>query len=190
MSKRSIGVLLLLGLLAFAVQPTKSAGATPLVAGGFYQFEDHSSENHSGQTLDGIDLSFGSFADSNIKNSSFIGGLFEQTDFSDANLQGVDMTNANLLNATFSSGANLKNADLAGANLVGIDLSGVNVQNTNFTGAFYDGTSVLPFDPTAEGMIAVPEISPLTMVMAGLLIFASTKEERARVSAVQDRGCA
>jgi hypothetical protein len=178
MSKKSIGVLLLLGLVAFAVQPTKSAWATPLVAGGFYQFGDHSSENHSGQTLDGIDLSFGSFANSNIKNSSLVGGIFEQTDFSDANLQGADFTNANLQNATFSSGAILKNADFTGANLVGIDLTGVNVQNANFTGAYYDGTSVLPFDPVSGGMIVVPEISPLTMVMAGLLVFAGMKDER------------
>jgi hypothetical protein len=109
MPKRSIQVLLFMGLLAFAIQPTKGAQATPMIVGGFYQFEDHSSENHSGQTLDGIDLSFGSFASSNIKNSSFVGAVFEETDFSGANLQGVDMTNANLTNATFTSSANMKN---------------------------------------------------------------------------------
>jgi hypothetical protein len=187
MPKRSIQVLLFMGLLAFAIQPTKGAQATPMIAGGFYQFEDHSSENHSGQTLDGIDLSFGSFASSNIKNSSFVGAVFEETDFSGANLQGVDMTNANLTNATFTSSANMKNADLTGANLVGIDLTGVNLQNVTFTGAYYDGTSVLPFDPSVEGMIAVPEISPLTMVMMGLLAFASMKDDRGRTAAIPTR---
>jgi hypothetical protein len=187
MTKRSVGVLLLFGLLAFVLQPTKAAQATPLAAGGFYQGEDHSFENHSGQTLDAIDLSFGSLAGSNVKNSSLVGAFLEGTDFTDANLQGVDLTNAYLFNATFTPGVNLKNADLTGANLAGIDLTGVNLQNVTFTGAYYDATSVLPFDPTVQGMVYIPEISPLTMVMMGLLIFASMKDGRAQAVAAPNR---
>ena len=173
-------ILALLGVAAVAFQPSSDAHASPLVAGMSYQDEDHSGENHSNQILDGIDLSFGSFASSNLRNSSFISGIFEQTDFSGSNMGGVNLQNADLTDAIFSSGTNLRDADLTSATLIGIDLTGVNVANAIFVGASYDSTTILTFDPVAAGMVYVPEMSPLTLITSGLLILAAFKhEERA-----------
>ena len=172
--------LALFGFVALAFQPASDANASTLFAGGSYQFEDHSNDNHSGEILDGIDLSFGSFASSNLRNASFIAAVFEQTDFSDANLLNVDLMGADLTDAVFNSGTILKNADLSGAVLVGIDLTGVNVQNAIFIGALYDSTTILPFDPVGAGMVVIPELSPMTLMGFGLLILATLKYEKRR----------
>ena len=177
LSSLRILVLAFFGVAAFTFQPTNNAIASPLLAGGSYQNEDHSGENHANENLDGIDLSFGSFANSNVRNSSFIGAVFVQTDFSGANMGRVNLQNANLTDALFSSSTNLRNADLTSAVLIGIDLTGVNVGNTIFVGATYDATTILTFDPVAAGMIYVPEMSPLTLIMLGLLIFAGSKRQ-------------
>lgn len=170
-------VLALIGVAAFTFQPTNDADASPLLAGGSYQYEDHSGENHANVNLDGIDLSFGSFAGTNLKDSSLIAGIFIQTDFSGSNLSNVNLQNADLTDAIFTSGVNLKDADLTGAILIGIDLTDVNVLNAIFIGAFYDASTILPFafDPVAAGMVAVPELSPLTLILFGLLVLATSK---------------
>lgn len=168
----------LLGVAAFAFQPSTDANALSLVAGGSYQFEDHSGEvDHKNGNLDGIDLSFGSFASSDLRNTIFVGAIFVETDFSDADLLNANLQNADLTDAIFSSGTSLKNADLSGAILIGIDLTGVDVKNVNWLGATYDSTTILPFpfDPVAEGMVLTPELSPLTLIMFGLLVFATLK---------------
>ena len=59
--------------------------------------------------------------------------------------------------------------------LIGINLTGVNVGNAIFVGATYDSTTILTFDPVGAGMVYVPEMSPLTLIMLGLLIFATLK---------------
>jgi len=168
-------ILVFFAVAAFAIQPSSDAHASPLVAGMSYQYEDHSAENHSGEILDGIDLSFGSFAGTNLKDSSFIAAVFVETDFSGSNLSNVNLQNADLTDAIFSSAVNLRDSDLSGANLVGIDLTGVNVRNAIFVGATYDSTTILAFDPVGAGMVYVPEMSPLTLIMLGLLIFATLK---------------
>lgn len=168
-------ILALLGVTAFAIQPSSDAHASPLVAGMSYQYEDHSAENHSGEILDGIDLSFGSFASTNLRNSSFIAAVFVETDFSGSNMSGVILQDANLTDAAFSTTTNLRNADLTSATLIGIDLTGVNVGNAIFVGATYDSTTILTFDPVGAGMVYVPEMSPMTLIMVGLLIFATLK---------------
>jgi hypothetical protein len=160
----------LLGFLALAILAPGHAGATALLPGMSYQFEDHSGENHADEFLDGIDLSFGSFANSNLRKSSLIAGVFVQTNFSDTNLRDVSLLNADLTDAIFSPGTILRDADLSGATLIGIDLTGVNVQNAIFIGATYDFTTVLPFDPVDKGMILVPELSPMTLMLLGLLM--------------------
>jgi hypothetical protein len=166
----------LLGVAAFAFQPSTDANALSLVAGGSYQFEDHSGEpDHKNGNLDGIDLSFGSFASSDLKNTIFVGAIFVETDFSDADLLNANLQNADLTDAIFSSGTSLKNADLSGAILIGIDLTGVDVKNAIFVGATYDSTTILTFDPVAAGMVVAPELSPLTLIMFGLLVFATLK---------------
>jgi len=165
----------LVGLALLAFQPTSGASASTISAGSFIQFEIHSNENHSSQTLDGIDLSFGSFDSTNLMSSSLIGGIFVQTIFTDANMQFVDLTNADLTDAVFNSGTILRNADLTGANLVGVDLTGVNVQNAIFIGALYDATSILPFNPVAAGMVVIPEQSPMTLMAFGLMMLATLK---------------
>ena len=167
--------LALLGVTAFAIQPSNDAHASTLVAGMSYQYEDHSAENHSGEILNGIDLSFGSFAGTNLKDSSFIAAVFVETDFSGSNLSNVNLQNADLTDAIFSSAVNLRDSDLSGAILVGIDLTGMNVRNAIFVGATYDSTTILSFDPVGAGMVYVPEMSPLTLIMLGLLIFATLK---------------
>jgi uncharacterized protein YjbI with pentapeptide repeats len=169
--------LALFAIAAFAFQSATSANASPLVAGGSYQNEDHSGEGHSREVLDGIDLSFGSFANTILRRSSFIAAVFEQTDFSGANLGRTNLQNADLTNATFSPGTNLRRADLTSATLIGIDLTGVDVRNAIFVGATYDSSTILPFDPVGAGMVLVPEMSPLTLIMLGLLIFAALKCE-------------
>jgi hypothetical protein len=163
----------LLGCIALATLATGHASATALSAGSSYQFEDHSNEFHSGEFLDAIDLSFGSFADSNLKNSSLIAGVFVQTIFTDTNLSNVLLQNADLTDAVFTPGAILRNANLTGATLIGIDLTGVNVQNAIFIGATYDFTTVLPFDPVTAGMVLVPELSPMVLMLMGLLIMSA-----------------
>jgi uncharacterized protein YjbI with pentapeptide repeats len=173
-------ILALLGVTALAFQPPSDAHASPLVAGMPYQFEDHSGENHSDQILDRIDLSFGSFASTNLKDSSFIAAVFVETDFSGSNMSGVNLQSANLTDAIFSSGTNLKDADLTSATLIGIDLTGVNVGNAIFVGAIYDSTTILTFDPMAMGMVYVPEMSAMTLIMSGLLILAALKHEEPR----------
>ena len=160
---------------AFGFQPSSDAHASPLVAGMSYRYQDHSAENHSGETLNGIDLSFGSFAGTNLRNSSFIAAVFVETDFSGSNMAGVNLQNANLTDAVFSDATNLRNADLTSATLIGIDLTDVNVGNAVFVGATYDSTTILTFDPVGAGMVYVPEMSPLTLIMLGLLIFATLK---------------
>lgn len=145
------------------------APASPLTPGGSYQFENHSAENHRDQILDGIDLSFGTFAGTNLRNSSLINGIFEGTDFSGANLRNTNFTGANLTNAIFSPTVNLRDANLSNAILVGINLTGVNITNTRFTGASYDATTILTFDPINAGMLLVPETSPMTLVLLGLM---------------------
>jgi len=166
---------LLVGLALFASQPASDASASTIIAGSFIQFEIHSNENHSFQTLDGIDLSFGSFDSTNLMSSSLIAGIFVQTIFTNANMQDVDLTDADLTDAVFNSGTILRNADLTGANLVGIDLTGVNVQNAIFIGALYDATSILPFDPVAAGLVLIPEQSPITLMAFGLMMLATLK---------------
>jgi len=156
MRKLRTPLLALVGLVAFTVQLASDANASPLVAGMSYPFEDHSGENHSNENLDGIDLSFGSFAGTNLRDSSLIAGILIQTDFSGSNLSNVNLQNADLTDAIFTSGVNLRDADLTGAVLIGIDLTGVNVRNAIFIGAFYDASTILPFDPAAAGMVAVP----------------------------------
>jgi len=168
-------VLALFGVAAFTFQPTNDAHASPLLAGGWYQNEDHSGENHANENLDGIDLSFVSFASTNLKDSSLIAGIFIQTDFSGSNLSNVNLQNADLTDAIFTSAVNLRDADLTGAVLIGIDLTGVNVRNAIFIGAFYDASTILPFDPAAAGMVAVPELSPLTLIVFGLLVLATLR---------------
>jgi hypothetical protein len=170
-------ILALLGVATVAFQPSSDVHASPLVAGMSYQYEDHSGENHSDQILDGIDLSFGSFASSNLRISSFIAAVFVETDFSGSNMSGVNLQSANLTDAIFSSGTNLRDADLTSATLIGIDLTGVNVGNAIFVGASYDSTTILTFDPVAAGMVYVPESSPLTLITSGLLILAALKHE-------------
>ena len=179
MPKMQTLFLALLGFVAFAFQsPSDARASTLLPAGSSHQFEDHSGENHSfDKILDGIDLSFGSFANTNLRNLSLIAGVFVQTDFSGANLSNVNLQNADLTDAIFSPGANLKNSDLTGANLIGIDLTGVNVQNAIFIGAIYDSSTVLPFDPVAAGMVPIPEMSPLLMMMLGLLTLSALRRE-------------
>ena len=66
---------------------------------------------------------------------------------------------------------------MTGANLIGIDLTGVNVQNAIFIGAIYDSSTVLPFDPVAAGMVPIPEMSPLLMMMLGLLTLSALRRE-------------
>jgi hypothetical protein len=176
-------VLALLGVAAFAFQPSSDAQALPLVAGMSYQYEDHSAENHSGEILDAIDLSFGSFAGTNLMNSSFISAVFVETNFSGSNLSNVNLQNADLTDAIFSPAVNLRDSDLSGAILVGIDLTGVNVRNAIFVGATYDSTTILTFDPVGAGMVYVPEMSPLTLIMFGLLIFAALKRKEHRIPA-------
>jgi hypothetical protein len=173
-------VLALFGVAAFTFQPTNYAQASPLLPGGSYQNEDHSGENHSDENLDGIDLSFGSFAGTNLRDSSLTTGIFIQTDFSGSNLSNVNLQNADLTDAIFTSAVNLMDADLTGAVLIGIDLTGVNVRSAIFIGAFYDASTILPFDPVAAGMVAVPELSPLTLIMFGLLVFATSKHVERR----------
>jgi hypothetical protein len=168
-------ILALFAVAAFGFQPSSEAHASPLVAGMSYQYEDHSAENHSDEILDGIDLSFGSFADTNLRNSSFIAAVFVETDFSGSNMRGVNLQNANLTDAVFSAATNLRDADLTSATLIGINLTGVNVGNAIFVGATYDSTTILTFDPVGAGMVYVPEMSPLTLIMLGLLIFATLK---------------
>lgn len=168
-------ILILLGVAVFAFQPSSDVHASPLLAGMSYQYEDHSGENHSNETLDGIDLSFGSFASSNLRNSSFIAAVFVETDFSGSNMSGVNLQNADLTDAIFSSGTNLRDADLTSAILIGIDLTGVNVGNAIFVGASYDSSTILTFDPVAAGMVYVPEMSPLALITSGLLILAALK---------------
>ncbi len=174
---------LLFGFVAIAFQPTSNANASTLVAGSFYQYEDHSLENHSGENIDGIDLSYGSFADSNLKDSSFISGVFVETDFSGANMINTNFQDADMTDAIFSSNTILKDANLSGAILIGVDMTDINVQNAIFIGAIYDSTTILPFDPVAAGMVAVPELSPLTLVMSGLMILAAMKREEYRLTA-------
>jgi hypothetical protein len=181
----------LLGVAAFAVQPWTDANASPLFAGGSYQFEDHSGDNkgHKNRTLDGIDLSFGSFASSDLKNTSFIGAIFVETDFSDADLLNTNLQNVDLTDSIFSSGTNLKNANLTNAVLIGVDLTGVDFKNAIFIGATYDSTTILTFDPVGAGMVLVPELSPLTLIMLGLLILAPVlKHEQRRVPAFAPSG--
>jgi len=168
-------ILALLGVAAFTIHPSSDAHASPLVAGMSYQYEDHSAENHSGEILNGINLSFGSFASTNLSNSSFIAAVFVETDFSGSNMRGVNLQNANLTDAVFSAATNLRDADLTSATLIGINLTGVNVGNAIFVGATYDSTTILTFDPVGAGMVYVPEMSPLTLIMLGLLIFATLK---------------
>jgi hypothetical protein len=189
MSNRKSRILLVLGAIALVALPL-TAAATPLTAGDIDRYGDHSSENHQNQTLDNIDISHGTFAGSNLKNTSLVGGVFRRTDFSNTNLQGADFTNADLLNAIFSSGANLKNANLSGANLIGVNLTGINIQGANFTGAIYNTSSTLGFDGAAAGMIAVPELSPFTLVVMGLLILAGSKDEGLRRGLAGDRASA
>ena len=177
MPKLRTFILALLGIVTFTFQSTSDAHATTLVPGSSYQYEDHSGENHSNQILDRIDLSFGSFANTNLKDSSLIAGVFVQTDFSNTNLSNVNLQSADLTNATISSGVNLSDSDLTGAILIGIDLTGVNVRNAIFIGAIYDSSTVLPFDPVAAGMVPIPEMSPLLMMMLGLLVLSTLKCE-------------
>jgi len=94
------------------------------------------------------------------------------------NFQDADMTDA-----IFSSNTILKDANLSGAILIGVDMTDINVQNAIFIGAIYDSTTILPFDPVAAGMVAVPELSPLTLVMSGLMILAAMKREEYRLTA-------
>jgi len=183
MFRMQTGLMALIGFVAFAFQPASDAEALTLIAGQSYQFEIHSGEDHSNETLDGIDLSFGSFANTSLKNSSLTAGIFVQTDFSDTDFKNADLQNADLTDAIFNAGSNLKNADLSNAVLIGIDLTGVDVQNTTFTGATYDLTSTLPFDPVAEGMILAPELSPSTLIMLGLLVIAALKHGERRGAA-------
>jgi len=161
-----------LTLLGSVFWMTVPAFAGPLTAGGSYQFEDHSGENHRNETLDGIDLSFGTFAGTNLSGTSLIGAVFVQTDFTGANLRGTNFTRANLTDATLSPGVNLRNANLTNANLVGVDLTGINITNAIFVGAAYDATTILTFDPVAAGMTPVPEQSPVLFLLLGLTTFA------------------
>jgi hypothetical protein len=172
--------LALLGFVAFAFQsPSDARASTLLPAGSSHQFEDHSGENHSSDlVLDGIDLSFGSFANTNLQKLSLIAGVFVQTDFSGANLSKANLQNADLTDAIFSPGTNLNNSNLTGANLIGIDLTGVNVNKTIFIGAIYDSSTVLPFDPVAREMVPVPEKSPLLMMMLGMLTLSAWPASR------------
>ena len=149
--------------------------AAPLTAGGSYPFEDHSSENHSGEILDGIDLSYGSFDGSNLRFTSLVSGVFVETNFSGTNLRDTNFTGADLTDAIFSPAANLGDANLTNAVLIGVDLTGVNVRNAIFVGASYDATTILSFDPLAAGMVPVPELSPLTLVLLGLMALAGLK---------------
>jgi hypothetical protein len=155
-----------------------SSFAGPLTAGGSYPFEIHAGENHSGRALDGIDLSFGSFATSNLRYSSLIGGVFVETDFSGTNLRDTDFSGSDLTNAIFSPAVNLSDANLTNTVLIGVDLTGVNVRNAIFVGAAYDATTILDFDPVAAGMVPVPELSPLTLVLLGLMAMAGLRTSR------------
>jgi len=148
--------------------------------GGSYQFEDHSNENHSGETLDGIDLSYGSFVGTNLRNSTLTSGAFIQTDFSNANLRGTDLAGADFTDAIFNSSANLGDANLTNSVLIGVDLTGVNVRNAIFVGASYDATTILTFDPVAAGMVPVPELSTLTLLLIGFMAMAYPKASAAR----------
>ena len=177
MNCATIRCLLLVASVGISLLVALNAVATTLTPGGFQQREDHSNENHSNEFLNGIDLSGGSLALSNVKNTSFVGGFFVGTDLSGANLQWVDFSGADLRNAIFSPDTNLKNGDLSGATLYGIDLTGVNIAGVDFTGAFYNGTETLLFDPVAAGMILAPEPSPLTMILAGLIGLAVLRRE-------------
>jgi uncharacterized protein YjbI with pentapeptide repeats len=164
-----------LGFVSLLCLSVSNAAASTIVPGSSIQFEIHSGERHRGDTLDGIDLSFGSFASSNLRDATLIGGIFVQTNFTDTNLRDADLSNADLTDAIFSSGTNLKDANLSGASLIGIDLTGVNTATANFSGATYDSTSILPFDPIAAGMVVIPEQSPMTLMLLGLVLLAATK---------------
>jgi hypothetical protein len=154
------------------------ASATSMVSGGNYQLQDHSNENHSNQTLDGIDLSYGTLSGSNLRDSSLIGGVFVGTDFSDANLRNTNLTGADLTNSIFGPGVNLRDANLTNAILIGVDLTGIKVQNAVFIGATFDATTILTFDPIAARMLGVPEPSPLTLVLLGLVAMTGLESGR------------
>ena len=164
-----------LGFVSLLCLSVSNAAASTIVPGSSIQFEIHSGENHRWDTLDGIDLSFGSFASSNLRDTTLIAGIFVETLFTDTNLRDANLSFADLTNAVFNSGTNLRDANLSFATLVGIDLTGVNTTSTIFTGATYDATSILPFDPIVEEMVAIPEQSPMTLMAVGLLIMAAMK---------------
>jgi len=68
---------------------------------------DHSNENLSFQSFEGVDLTDTNYKNTNLKN----------TNFTNTNLTNCDFTGANLTNANFT-GANLTNAKLYNANLI------------------------------------------------------------------------
>ena len=96
------------------------------------------------QDLIGRDFSGEMLNDADFRNSDLTGASFR-----DAVLTKADMRGSQLSGADFSD-AILEKADLRGANLEGADLTGADLTSirynakTQFTGALFDGGTVLP----------------------------------------------
>ena len=139
-------------------------------------------------TLTGADLSSADLTKASLKDAILSGAIMAsavltKTDLKDADLTGADFTNAiltdvkakgaNFANAVFDSASfasgDIKDAVFTNASLIGADLSGLkNASKADFTGALYNGTTLLPVGVDTGGMVFVPEPSAGLLLMLGL----------------------
>lgn len=128
-------------LFFVALVMSNASRAGTLVAGGSHAGEDHSFENHRGETLTAIVISDATFEGSNLRDSILDDALALRTDFTNAQLRGTSFQNATLTDAVFA-GAGLRNADFTAAFAAGADFSGANFRDATMAGVSFDGASL------------------------------------------------
>lgn len=156
-------------LLAVAVGP---AGAASFGPGTVHQNEIHSpNDDHQDEDLSGFDLSFTTFASSDLRGVIFTGATLFQTNFTNADLRGVTFSAGMNMNGAILNGADIRGRDLSGVSLLGADLRNITSNGgTKFTGALFDGNTQYDagFDPLAAGMVSVPEPTPAALALLGM----------------------
>ncbi len=171
-----------------------SFGGTPALAGPLTAFGDHTGEDHSfdnhrnsyleGIILDGALLRSTHFLNANLVDSFLRSAILDGADLRNADLTGADLTGASMLglralNADFTNATldgvsfatgDIRNATFVGARLLGADLSSLAGANrADFTGAFFDASTILAPGIDTSMMTFVPEPSSAVLLLLGLM---------------------
>ena len=183
---QSLSLIVLAWSLSFGGTP---ALAGPLTAFGDHTGEDHSFENHRKSFLEGIilddatlrstDFRKSNLVDSFLRSAILDGADLRKADLTGANLTGASMldvgarkanfTNATLDGVSFATG-DIRKATFVGASLLGADLSALSGANrADFTGAFFDASTILAPGIDTSMMTFVPEPSSALLLLLGLM---------------------